>query len=215
MLKLNTRTPRPASATHFEQVPLSSVRAAVAPRQPRHAVQFYESPDALCRLVGRFIGEGLEQGAAAALMVTPDHASRIAVCLREAGIDVDTAVQDGALAILDAQEMLDRFMVDGMPNASAFRRAVGGVFRDLRRANGDRAIRAYGDMVDVLWKERREGAATRLETLWNALEQSDRVGLLCGYSMGNFYKGSMVGVIERQHSHRGPADGGPPVPIGL
>ncbi|MGE3404447.1 MAG: MEDS domain-containing protein [Vicinamibacterales bacterium] len=214
MLKLKQRTPRQPSATHFEQVPLAAVKAAVASRQPTHAVQFYESADALCRLVGRFIGDGLERGAAAALMVTPDHAGRITACLREAGLDVDALTRDGALVIVDAQEMLDRFMVDGMPNPGAFRRAVGGLFRDLRRARGDRAIRAYGELVDVLWKERREAAAIRLETLWNALAESDRFDLSCGYSMGNFYKGSMIEAVERQYTHGVPADGGAHVPTG-
>ena len=81
------RTTRQTPATHFEQVPLSAVKTlaqdvtraeprkddvAVEPAEKKidpashfHAVQFYESPDALCRIVGSFIGEGLEQGGAA------------------------------------------------------------------------------------------------------------------------------------------------------
>jgi hypothetical protein len=230
------RTPRGTPATHFEQVPLSAVKAiakeTVGKAQPGkstgpdkaaekkarvdshfHAVQFYDSPDTLCRIVGRFIGEGLARGAAATLIVTPDHATRIDTCVRLCGFDVDAITQDGRLVILDARDTLNQFMVDGMPNASAFRRTVGGLLAGIRRSTGDRPIRAYGEMVDLLWKDGREAAAIRLETLWNQLASSYDFELLCGYSMGNFYKGSSLEDIQHQHTHLMPADGSAAVPV--
>lgn len=232
------RAIRQTPSTHFEQVPLSTVKAIaqdhVTQAQPRkddvaaepadtktspvahfHAVQFYESPDALCRIVGSFIGEGLEQGAAAALIVTPDHATRIEACLRLFCFDVDALKRAGALVIVDARDTLNRFLVDGMPNSSAFRRTVGGLLTDVRRGNGGRGIRAYGEMVDLLWKDGREAAAIRLETFWNQLASSYEFELLCGYSMGNFYKGSTLDDIKRQHSHLVPGDGGAAVPASV
>jgi len=228
----------PTSSTHFEQIPLAVVQAIaqtdvdVAQTQPRkdeiavepagrkaspaphvHAVQFYESPDALCRIVGSFLGEGFEQGAVAVLIVTPDHAARIDACLRECGVDVDALKGAGAMVVADARDTLNEFMVDGMPNPSEFRRTVGGLLTGIRRTNGNRPIRAYGEMVDLLWKDGREAAAIRLETLWNQLAASYDFALLCGYSMGNFYKGSALDDIKRQHTHLVPADGGAFAPI--
>jgi hypothetical protein len=228
------RTTQPPS-THFEQVPVAVVKTIaqgdIAPAQPGkdkvavepadkkanpaphfHAVQFYESPDALCRIVGSFIGEGLEQGAVSVLIVTPDHAARIEACLRLYAVDVDALKRAGALVIVDARNTLNQFMVDGMPNASGFRQTVGGLLMEMRRNNDNRPIRAYGEMVDLLWKDGREAAAIRLEMLWNQLASSYAFALLCGYSMGNFYKGSTLDDIKRQHSHFGPTDGGAFVP---
>lgn len=176
------------------------------PGRPFHAVQFYQSPDALCRIVGHFIGEGLECGEAAILIVTPDHGVRIEACLRERGIDVDLLKRGGAVAVIDARDTLNEFMVDGMPNPSAFRRILGQHFTELRRTANDRPIRAYGEMVDLLWKDGREAAAIRVETYWNQLARNYDFGLLCGYSMGNFYKGSTLEDIERQHTHVVSAD---------
>ena len=125
----STRSSRKPPHTYFEQVPLETVKQLVPvdpdEQKPEHfhAVQFYDSPDALCRIVGTFISEGLEQGAAAVLIVTPDHALRIEACLRSGAIDVESLKRSGALVIFDARETLNRFMVDGMPNPSAFRRA--------------------------------------------------------------------------------------------
>jgi len=217
------RSTRQTVARHFEQVPLSAVKAAAhdnaAQAQPPadvtvgpdkgktdpaarvHAVQFYDSPDALSRIVGSFIGEGLEQDAAAILIVTPDHGKRIEACLRQCAFDVDALERAGALVFVDARDTLNQFMTDHMPNPGAFRRTVGGLLNEMRRRTDRRAIRAYGDMVDLLWKDGREAAAIRLETLWNQLARSYDFELLCGYSIGNFYKGSTLGDIARQHTH--------------
>jgi hypothetical protein len=226
------RTTRERPATHFEQVPLAEVPVAktqptkdeavvgLADRKTKapshfHAVQFYDSPDALCRIVGSFIGEGLEQGAAALLLVTRDHAERIEACLRQGGFDVDTLTRAGALVLVDARDTLNQFMLDGLPDPGAFRRTVGGLLMEMRHTNDDRPIRAYGEMVDLLWKDGREAAAIRLETLWNQLATSYDFELLCGYSMGNFYKGSMLDEIKRQHTHLVPTDGGAAIPTAV
>jgi hypothetical protein len=222
MLKKAPTKTRQSRAIHFEEVPVSAIKAVAAcgtaPQRRDdpaveltvstrigerhfHAVQFYESPDALCRIVGSFIGEALTRGAAAVLIVTPDHATRIDACLRESGYAVDELKEAGALVIADARDMLNEFMFQGMPNPSAFRRTVGGLLAKVRRGKGNLAVCAYGEMVDLLWKDGREGAAIRLETLWNQLARMSDFDLLCGYSMGNFYKTSALDDIKRQHTH--------------
>ena len=65
----------------------------------------------------------------------------------------------------------------------------------------DRTIRAYGEIVDVLWKSGQEVAAIRLEMLWNKLAMTHNFSLLCGYSMGHFYKDASLAAIHDQHSH--------------
>jgi hypothetical protein len=224
------------SPLHFEQVPLSVVKASVpdtdaaalspkaaTPAAPAgrmtgavphlHAVQFYDSPDRLCRIVGQFIGEGLEQGAPAVLIVTPDHGARIVDCLRQGNFDVDALSRNGTLTIVDGRETLNQFMLDGMPNPGMFRRAVGGLLKQSRGGADTHPVRAYGEMVDLLWKDGREAAAIRLETLWNQLARNVDFELICGYAMGNFYKGSMLDEIERQHTHVARIDGGTPIPV--
>ena len=52
----------------------------------------------------------------------------------------------------------------------------------------EQTIRAYGEMVDVLWKQGLSKAAIELEILWNKLALKHSFSLLCGYSMGSFYK---------------------------
>ena len=65
----------------------------------------------------------------------------------------------------------------------------------------DCVVRAYGEMVDVLWKAGQTVAATRLEMLWNDLARSQSFSLLCGYAMGSFYKDAAVEEVCSHHSH--------------
>ena len=43
-------------------------------------------------------------------------------------------------------------------------------------------------MVDLLWKNGQSDAAIALEILWNKLALKYNFALLCGYSIGSFYK---------------------------
>jgi DcmR-like sensory protein len=226
MIKKFPANQKPPS--HFEQIPVDVVKkiarldeatvkapaqtdSAVKPSSRRtgpdtdsghfHGVQFYNDPDALCRIVGSFIGEGLEQGALAVIIATPDHTARIESCLQHRGADVDELKRLGHLVTLDAGDTLELFMTDGLPNPGAFRRTLGGILTEVRHGREHCSIRAYGEMVDLLWKGGREAAAIRLETLWNQLGSTHDFALLCGYSMGNFYKGAALDEIRSHHSH--------------
>src|SRR6185503_19407381 len=137
-----------------------------------HAVRFYDGPDALCQIVGAFLSEGLAKGEPTVVIATPDHTARIEECLRQRAFDVASLKRLGELVILDAHDTLGLFMVDGMPNAALFHEAVGEQITQLRRGRGDSPVRAYGEMVDVLWRDGLEAAAIRLEMLWNQLAKT-------------------------------------------
>jgi MEDS: MEthanogen/methylotroph, DcmR Sensory domain len=166
-----------------------------------HAVRFYKDDDSLCRIVGSFLIEGLTKSEPAVLIATPEHTAAIGECLRRASLDVVALKRLGELSTLDAREMLAMFMADGIPNAGAFREHIGGAIKQVGRGRGQCTIRAYGEMVDLLWKDGMTTAAIQVETLWNQLARTHDFKLLCGYSMGNFYKGAAFDEIKAQHSH--------------
>jgi len=176
------------------------------------AVRFYEDEDSLCRLVGEFIGSGLEQGEPAVVIATPAHTAAIDECLRERGLDVDALKRLGDYITVDAREALGMFMIDALPDSRAFRHTMGETISLALRGREKTTVRAYGEMVDLLWKDGLEAAAIRLETLWNELANMHGFKLLSGYSMGNFYKGTTIEEVERQRS-RPIADQGRPTPV--
>jgi len=166
-----------------------------------HAVQFYQDPDSLCRIVGEFIGAGVEQGEPALVIATPTHTAAIDACLHLRGLDVDELKRLGDYVTMDARETLGTFMINSLPSPSAFGHNLGEALKLVSRGREKTTVRAYGEMVDLLWKDGLEAAAIRLETLWNQLANTHDFKLLCGYSMGNFYKGAALEEIKGQHSH--------------
>lgn len=178
-----------------------------------HAVQFYENEESLYTTVAGFLSQGLVDGQPAIMIATASHREAILEHVKGRLVDVELAQRKGGLVVLDAQQTLSRFMVDGMPNREAFNASVGRLVDDLVKArSGNTMIRAYGEMVDVLWKDGKEDAAIRLEMLWNQLAQQYGFALLCGYAMGHFYK--QTGRFEevcRQHAHVVPPPDAPAV----
>jgi hypothetical protein len=102
--------------------------------------------------------------------------------------------------------VLATFMVDGTPDATLFNERLPTAIGRLCRGRAGCTVRAYGEMVDVLWQDGLTAAAIRLEMLWNLLTTRHDFSLLCGYAMGSFYKDGGMRDICAQHSHVIPAE---------
>lgn len=166
-----------------------------------HAVRFYKDAQSLCALVSTFLRDGFTASHPAVVIATPEHRNGILEQLRWGGVDTVTLQATGGLVLLDAHETLDEFMSNDMPNGSRFTAAMDPVLSSIAQNHPGLPIRAYGEMVDVLWKQGRTAAATRLEMLWNELARRHRFSLLCGYAMGNFYKDAAIEEICSHHTH--------------
>ncbi len=185
-------------------VPKGKMPADLVPAVRRalnfHAVYFYDDSPSLARTVGGFIGEGLLAGQAAVVIATAPHAAAVRERLQAMGVDSEERLARSELVIADAHEMLDRFMVDGLPDMGRFMHAMTPI---IENATGSRKrlVRAYGEMVDVLWKNGNEAAAVSLEVLWNRLVVGRTCSVLCGYSSPDVGTGAGLDAICDQHSH--------------
>jgi PAS domain S-box-containing protein len=165
-----------------------SIDAEQARSSAAHLVQFYEQDEALAAAVARFVAEGLSAGEVVTTIATDAHTKAIDRHLQADGVDTNAARASGRFLSLDAHETLAKFMRDGQPSRELFDSVVGGVMSERGAvANGAR-LRAYGEMVDVLWKADQKSAALYLEELWNDLQAHRPFTLLCAYAMGQFYK---------------------------
>lgn len=171
-------------------------------------MQFYGTDESLVATVSGFLGQGFVDANPGILIATPAHTLAILEHLKGRFIDVDRAARTGDLVVLDAQKTLALFMDGDMPDAAAFEASVGRLVRDLLKGRSERTlIRAYGEMVDVLWKQGHVDAAIRLEVLWNELALRHGFALLCGYAVGNFYNQTKAfEEVCRQHTYVVPAD---------
>jgi len=146
-----------------------------------HEVQYYEHSRFLVTRVADFIAPGLQAGEAAALIAIPKHADLITAELVARGIDVDAATKNGVLVSLDAVETLGKFMLAGRPDPALFQAVIGATIESARARASVSIVRAFGEMVAVLWAQGRPGAAIALEDLWNRLLGHHPFSLLCGY----------------------------------
>jgi signal transduction histidine kinase len=151
-----------------------------------HVVQFYEGEEFLADVVAHFLRAGFEAGEPALVIATEAHRRSVIERLVSQGVDVDGVCRSGRLVLLDARQTLAQFMVEGMPDWSRFKRTIGAALEKSRAAGGGTQVRAYGEMVDVLWQERHTQAALALEEQWNDLGRLHAFTLLCAYAMGNF-----------------------------
>lgn len=175
---------------------------APVPILHRHAVQFYGNEESLFTTVAGFLGDGLVSRGPAIIIATPAHCEAIERHLCGRLIDCDQARRNGDLVMLDAEEMLGQFMIRDVPDPELFEETMGLIVRQMLDGRGRIVVRAYGEMVDVLWKQGRTESAIKLEILWNKLALKYRFALLCGYAMGNFYKqAKQLDDICAQHTH--------------
>ncbi|MDB4882702.1 MAG: sensor protein [Gemmatimonadetes bacterium] len=177
-----------------------------------HSVQFYENDGFLAETVVDFFATGLVNGQRCVAIATPEHRAAFAAGLHAKGFDVERACTNGQLILLDANELLSAFMVGSLPDASRFRLAIGGVLGDARFVDGmpsNGSMLAFGEMVDVLWRQNNLEGAIRLEELWNELATVYSFSLLCAYSLNSFGQDSHdapLRAICNQHSHVVPTE---------
>ena len=177
-----------------------------------HAVQFYDDDAYLSGVVTSFVTAGISEAQPAVIIATRGHRDMFEAGLECAGVDVARAQLSGMLTLRDARETLATFMVGGMPDWNLFLEHVGGIVDRVAAARKETRLRAYGEMVDLLWRDGNPQAAIRLEEFWNDLANTRSFSLLCAYVMGNFYKQADAGdftSICRAHAHVFPTESYP------
>jgi PAS domain S-box-containing protein len=178
--------------------------SGVAASAHQHAVQFYETDAFLVEAVANFIATGVSAGDPAVIIATRAHREAFVNGLLAKGIDTSRAIEQGTLVLMDAEDTLRSFMVQGVPDWGQFTRAVGGVFAAIAASSRGRPVRAYGEMVDVLWRSGQQAAAIQLEEMWNDLRSRGgyEFSLMCAYVIDSFYKEeSGIRDVCATHSH--------------
>ncbi len=155
-----------------------------------HAVQFYKTQNFLASVVSEYVADGLKSGQATVVIATPAHRREVQSHLTRKGVDVNRVKLAGMLTMLDARETLGAFMRGHLPDRDLFEVHVGGVVEKGLLAGENRPVRAYGEMVDLLWRDGNPDAAIRIEELWNELAAKHPFSLLCAYAMDGFSNSS-------------------------
>ncbi len=142
-----------------------------------HAVSFYDEDSELTDLVGRFVADGLVADERVVVIATAAHRESVDDFLSDQGIDPKRVRADGSYRAVDAAKTLDAFLVDGQPDAALFGTHLSRVL-DLAGAGGG-SVRAFGEMVALLWERGDVAEAIALESLWDDLAKQQPFSLQC------------------------------------
>lgn len=153
-----------------------------------HLVQLYGDDDRLlARNVSRYLAEGLRRGDGVVVIATPEHTSAIARHLVEEDRAATSAAEHaGRLLFLDAGETLAELLVEGTPDEARFRAIAGGALESVRTRSATGTVRAFGEMVSLLWDDGKPEDAGRLEAFWNGILLEHGCSLYCAYRVDLF-----------------------------
>ncbi len=154
----------------------------IAPRD--HVVHFYEHDDAILDSLAEFAEGGLANDEGVIIMATQAHLEALADRLAGRGVDV-AAVQSQDLYIaVDAEALLSTFMIGGWPDEDVFHKTVKSLLARARKQSP--RVRAFGELVSIIWSQGHKGATVQLEHLWHRLCESEDFSLYCAYPRVSF-----------------------------
>jgi hypothetical protein len=159
------------------------------PGAAEHAVLLYDHDESLMASVEAFAADGLAAGEAVIVVATPAHLAELGARLGGAqaarGFSLDAAAKDDAYIALEADAVLSRLMVGDRLDERLFDREVRALL-SRARGPGGRRVRAFGEMVALLWARGNTAATIELERLWCGVCAREPLLLYCAYPRAAF-----------------------------
>ncbi len=174
-----------------------------------HIVQLYQDEQFLNRAVCRFAAAALAHGEGVILVPTAAHWEAFYPRLEAEGVDIKAAQAQGQLTVVDADELLPRFMGEKMPDAPVFLGLAGEAVARARGKNRYPKVRWWGEMVNVLWERGNATASMALEDLFDQLAHEQEIAIFCSFLMDNFdgeVHAHMLPRLAENHSHLIPVE---------
>ena len=139
-----------------------------------HIVQLYQDREFLNRAVCRYARAGLANEEGIILFATDAHWSAFRPRLEAEGVDVHAAQERGQLTVGDADEFLPRLMRGALPDPPVFRRVFADVVAQARAGGRYQKVRAWGEMVNVLWERGDVAASMNLALSFHGARVAER-----------------------------------------
>jgi hypothetical protein len=162
-----------------------------------HIVHIYPSNEAFLDALEGFVAAGVDQNEAVVVIVTPEQLQALGERLRKRSMDIDALQAGKALIAMDADESLGKFMIRDWPDEALFLHFV---HRILVRT-GNRRVRAFSELVALLWARGHREAMLRLEGLWHRACASTELTLLCAYPRDAFPEDRKSTIKDIQAAH--------------
>ena len=149
-----------------------------------HLVQVYENERYFLETLEGFAGCGLLSGDTVIVIATKDHITELNLRLNQHDFDLADLTAKDQYITLEADKVLSQFLVNNWPDERLFNEVITKVI-DRGQRDG-RKVRAFGEMVAMLWENGHHGATVQLENLWHQLHAKNKFTLYCAYPKSGF-----------------------------
>ena len=170
-----------------------------------HVVQIYGDDSVFLDGLEGFVGNALRNGESAIVIASATHLHGLEKRMRDHGVDVERARAENRYIDRLAEDTLERFMVNGWPDEELFTQCVTGLLA-LGRGEDNRKVRAFGEMVAILWSRGKVAATLQLEMMWTRYCEAQKFPLFCAYPREGFTKNAAESIVDicRAHSKVAP-----------
>src|SRR5580704_3028655 len=177
-----------------------------------HVVQFYGHEDELADRVTGYLLGALQHDGVAVVIATAAHRRAFERRLTRAGVDLAAAARAGTYRTLDAGDTVRALTTGGQLDRGAFDRVIGRLIADA--GQGERPVRAYGEMVALLWDAGLVNDAVQLEQMWGSLGLTHSFSLFCSYPARSVTGDGHLEAFAEVCRLHGSVVGGWPAPAG-
>ncbi len=163
-----------------------------APPSADHTVIFYEEDSELLDALAESIRSTVIAGNSVLVIATPAHHTGLFNRLKGRCPEAYAAIIEARFFLVDAEETIGRFMVDGLPDPDRFNHILRPYIAHLAaNARGENpSIFMFGEMAALLWEQGKYDAALHVEKLRNQLLASCSVNNVCAYPVRIFADGT-------------------------
>ncbi|HMJ70263.1 MAG TPA: MEDS domain-containing protein [Cyclobacteriaceae bacterium] len=164
-----------------------------------HVVQIYEDEETFLELLKGFVNNGISTGDSTIVIATRSHLDGLGMLLEKSGHSLPDLIRKKQYVPVDAEETLAKFMVNDWPDENLFGNVVAELI-SIAKADGKR-VRAFGEMVALLWAKGQVGATVRLEQLWNRFCENEAFCLFCAYPERGFTQDASESIMHICGAH--------------
>ena len=165
-----------------------------------HLVQVYENEKIFLDTLEGFTGTGFLAKDSVVIIATSTHLDALNARLRSQGFDLSALIESDQYIPINAEDLLSIFLVDDWIDEDIFNGFITDLVSRAKKRNGK--VRAFGEMVAILWDKGYCGATVHLENLWNQLHGKDQFTLFCAYPKIGFTQSAndSMDIICKQHA---------------
>jgi hypothetical protein len=170
-----------------------------------HVVQIYENDKTFLDLLENYVAGGFKLNECVIVIATRQHLNALHDRLKEDGFNLFELMINDHYIPLDAEETLGKFMVDGWPDENLFKYVIDKLVSKAMQKK--QKIRAFGEMVAILWSQGHSGATVQLEHLWNRFCEDKSLCLFCAYPKSGFTEDASTSMSNICGAHARMIDG--------